>query len=560
MSDNEKNKDDIENPDNDKIEPRNKKSSWLDKATKGFSKKSKPKDAKNGTENNVSEVVPVVRNKERENKNIKNIMVIYLLLLLGLIGYITYFYLFKAPKINEMPSNSVALAQENNVLRGNIFDSEMQPIAESEKINSDTQKRIYPYGDLYAAAIGYTSPIYGTTGMENIYNKQLTTYDPQSMMETLKQFNLKEAFANRGKDAKPKVGNSVVTTLNTPLQKVAWDALGDNIGAVVAIEPKTGAVLAMVSKPTFNPNQLKEEMTQVANDEAIGKPNSSLINSATHNPSAPGSVFKTVTISSALENIPGIQNRVFDDKGSLKIGDYTLPNESWQAYGKISLARALSVSSNVVFGTIGMELGNEALKTTAEAYGFNSILPTNGFYVGQCNFPTLNSYDKGSMAQSAIGQGATTATPFQMATVVATIANGGVMMEPTMVKEVINSRGQVVQNFPPKELRRVISAQNAATITSDMRYVTEQREGKPSGVWEYMDPKYQIASKTGTAQKENSQGQLLKNANGWFVCFAPASDPKIAVAVEVVNGNAGSKVGAPIAYKLVKEYLDQVGI
>lgn len=559
MSDNEKNKDEINNDEN--MEPKDKKGkkfSWLDKATKGFSKK--PKDAKKPVNNEVSQDTPPVRNKERETKNIKNIMIVYLVLLLGLIGYITYFYLFKAPKINEMPSNSVALARENNVIRGKILDSEMQPIAESEKTDADSQKRIYPYGDLYAAAIGYTSPIYGTTGMENIYNKQLTTYDAESFSQMLKSFSLKKAFENRGKDATPRIGNSVVTTLNTPLQKVAWDALGQNIGAVVALQPKTGDVLAMVSKPTFNPNNLKAEMTQVANDEAIGKPNTSLINGATHNPSAPGSVFKTVTISSALENIPGIQNRVFDDTGSLKIGDYTLPNENWQAYGQISLARALSVSSNVVFGTIGMELGNAALKATAEAYGFNSILPTNGFYVGQCNFPTLNSYDKGSMAQSAIGQGATTATPFQMAVVAATIANGGVMMEPTMVKEVINSRGQVVQNFPPKELRRVISAQNAATITSDMRYVTEQREGQPSGVWEYMDPKYQLASKTGTAQKENAQGQLLVDANAWFVCFAPASDPKIAVAVQVVNGGAGSKIGASIAYQVVKSYLDQVGI
>ena len=458
-----------------------------------------------------------------------------------------------------MPTNGIMIAQQNNVLRGTIYDAEMEPIAESENTNNG-QKRIYPYNDLYSAAIGYSSSRYGTTGMEEIYNKQLTTYDPLTLSQYIKKYGIKGAFENRGKDVEPRIGNSIVTTLNTPLQKTAWEALGDNMGAVVAIQPKTGDVLAMVSKPTFDANNLQQEMQQVAEDEKIGKPNKSLLNLATQNPTAPGSVFKTVTISSALENIPGIQNRIFDDTGRLKIGDYTLPNENWTAYGKISLARALSVSSNVVFGTIGMELGNEALKKTAEAYGFNSIIPTNGFYVVQSNFPTLNQYDKGSMAQSAIGQGATTATPFQMAVVAATIANKGVMMEPTMVKEIINSRGEVVQSFAPKELRRVISASTAATITQDMRYVTEQREGEPSGVWSYMDPKYDIASKTGTAQKENAQGQLLVDANAWFVCFAPANDPKIAVAVQVINGGAGSKVGASIAYQVVKEYLDQVGI
>ncbi|MGL5574571.1 MAG: peptidoglycan D,D-transpeptidase FtsI family protein [Sarcina sp.] len=522
--------------------------------------KSKKKDSTKSNTNISNDEDNLDMKKRDTKKSIKVIMVVYLVLLLGLIGYITYFYLFKAPEINQMPANAITMTKQSNVLRGSIYDSEMQPIAESERVDAFNQKRIYPYGDLYAAAIGYASTRFGNTGMENIYNTQLSTYDPLTLSEYIKTYGLKKAFENRGKNLAPQVGDSIVTTLNTPLQKVAWEALGENEGAVVAIEPKTGQVLAMVSKPTFNPNNLAQEMQQVSQDEQIGKPNKTLLNQATHDPTAPGSVFKTVTISSALENIPGIQNRIFDDKGSIKIGNYTLPNENWRAFGEISLARALSVSSNVVFGTIGMELGNTALKNTADAYGFNSTLPTNGFYTGVSNFPTLNSYDKGSMAQSAIGQGATTATPFQMAMVVSTIANGGVMMEPTMVKEIINSRGQVIQNFPPTQLRRVISAQNAATITKDMRFVTEQREGEPSGVWDYMDPKYQIASKTGTAQKENAQGQLLVDANAWFVCFAPANDPKIAIAVKVVNGGAGSKIGASIAYKLVKNYLDQVGI
>ncbi|MGL4655209.1 MAG: peptidoglycan D,D-transpeptidase FtsI family protein [Sarcina sp.] len=523
------------------------------------STKKEPKKVES-SDSNTSNNDELSTKKQNPRKNIKVIMGVYLVLLFGLIGYITYFYLFKAPEINKMPANAITMSKSSKVLRGTIYDSEMQPIAESERIDAFNQKRIYPYGDLYAAAIGYASSRYGNTGMENIYNTQLTTYDPLTLSEYIKTYGLKKAFENRNQNLAPQVGDSVVTTLNTPLQKAAWEALGENEGAVVAIQPKTGQVLAMVSKPTFNPNDIAAEMQQVAQDEQIGKPNKSLINQATHDPTAPGSVFKTVTISSALENIPGIQNRVFDDKGSIKIGNYTLPNENWRAFGEISLARALSVSSNVVFGTIGMELGNQALKATADAYGFNSVIPTNGFYVGQSNFPTIPQYDQGSMAQSAIGQGATTATPFQMAMVVSTIANGGVMMEPTMVKEVINSRGQVVQSFAPKELRRVISAQNAATITKDMRFVTEQREGEPSGVWDYMDPKYQIASKTGTAQKENAQGQLLVDANAWFVCFAPANDPKIAVAVKVVNGGAGSKIGASIAYKVVKNYLDQVGI
>ena len=313
--------------------------------------KSNKKEAPKKEANNVND--DTLSNKKQDpKKNIKVIMGVYLVLLFGLIGYITYFYLFKAPEINKMPANAITMSKSSKVLRGSILDAEGRPIAYSERTDAFNQKRIYPYDDLYAAAIGYASSRYGTTGMENIYNKQLTSYDPLTLSEYIKTYGLKKAFENRGVNLAPQVGDSIVTTLNTPLQKTASAAIGDNEGAVVAIEPKTGAVLAMVSKPTFNPNDLGAEMKSVAADEAIGKPNKTLLNQATHDPTAPGSVFKTVTISSALENIPGIQNRIFDDKGSIKIGNYTLPNENFRAFGEISLARALSVSSNVVFGTL----------------------------------------------------------------------------------------------------------------------------------------------------------------------------------------------------------------
>lgn len=509
-----------------------------------------------------------MRDNRDLSKNMKHIMVVYLMLLIGLIGYITYFYLFQAPKIAAKPTNSVAFAQEHKILRGTVYDSSMQKIAYSVKEGTG-QKRIYPSGALYGAIVGYDSPRFGLDpgSLEQIYNKTLTTYTPSN------KFSIKEAFENRGK-ALSMTGDGIVTTLNAGLQKTAWQAMKSQMaalsaktgrtvdtGAVVALDPKTGAILASVTMPTFDPNDLAAAMEQANADQKAGKQAFEFINQVTENPTAPGSVFKMVTLTSSLQNIPGVSNRIFDDKGYVKISkDYTLPNEGWEAYGEIGLARALSVSSNVVFGTLGMELGNTALKTTAESFGFNQSIPANGVYIAPSNFPTLKQGSLGAMAQSAIGQGETTATPMQIALVASTIANGGVMMEPTLVKEIVNSQGKVLQTIEPKSLGRKMTPAEAAEITKDMRYVTEQRQGYPAHVWDYMNPKFDIASKTGTAQKAFANGQMDPVTDAWFACFAPANDPKIAIAVKIVNGGAGSVIGANIAYQMIDEYLTQTGM
>ncbi|MGL5617335.1 MAG: penicillin-binding transpeptidase domain-containing protein [Sarcina sp.] len=503
------------------------------------------------------------------SKNIKTIMSVYLVLLIALIGYIAYFYLFQAPKIAKKPTNSVVFAEQNKILRGTVYDSSMQKIAYSQKQGTG-QQRIYPEGALYGAIIGYDSSRYGLDpgSLEQLYNTTLTTYTPNN------KFSIKEAFDNRANPLSM-TGDGVVTTLNGNLQKVAWNALKagiasvnqkagkeiTNAGAVVALDPKTGQILASVTMPTFDPNDLSTAMEQANQDQQAGRQAFEFINQVTENPTAPGSVFKMVTLTSALQNIPGVSNRVFDDKGVLKISNtYSLPNENSEAYGEIGLARALSVSSNVVFGTLGMELGNTALKATAESFGFNQAVPSNGVYIAPSNFPTLSSGDLGSMAQSGIGQGQVTATPMQIALVASTIANDGVMMEPTLVKQVVNSQGKVLQTVQPKSLGRKMTTQQAAEITKDMRYVTEQRQGYPSNVWDYMDPKYDIASKTGTAQKGLPNGQMSPYTDATFACFAPANDPKIAIAVKIVNGGAGSVVGAKIAYQMIAEYLTQTGM
>ena len=342
-----------------------------------------------------------------------------------------------------------------------------------------------------------------------------------------------------------KEGNGIVTTLDTALQQVAYDALGDNKGSVVAINPKTGEILAMVSKPTFNPNDLDAEIEKANAGSGDDTP---LINRAIDGVYPPGSVFKTVTLSSALENIPGIAERQFDDEGKITFDDGTeLNNFAYEVHGIIDLRRAYRVSSNVVFGSLGMELGNEKLKDTAESFGFNSVIKGEGFTATASQFPTLKEYEKGNMAQSGIGQGSVLSTPIQMALVTAAVANDGVLMKPKLVNSIVDKNGNVVRNISSEEIRQAIPSDVAATVKDYMKYLVDNNTHR----WPAFEGT-NAGGKTGTADYNLPDGTEAV-PHGWFIAAAPMDDPQIAVAVIVENGESGAGSAAVIASQVVRQ-------
>lgn len=478
--------------------------------------------------------------------SIRKVMVVYLVLLVGLITYIAYFQLIKAPEIAKMKNNTAVMAAENEVIRGEIKDRNGNVLAKSEKSGDLSQKREYPYGEIYAHPIGYASVNYGNAGLEGAYSKELTTYENISLKAFLKSMNLKEDFKDRKKlDAK--YGNSITTTLDTGLQKAAYAALGANRGAVVAINPKTGEILASVSKPGFNPNDMKSTY-QIANDKSADPKDAILVDRALNGHYPPGSTFKVVTLTSALENIPGITDRTFNDTGKINVGTKDLPNENGVAYGNISLRKALSVSSNVVFGGIlGEELGNKKLRETAEKYGFNQDLMLGNLSAYSGKFPDRKTVDKGLMAYDAIGQGGVTASPMEMALVAATVANDGVMMKPYIVSKITDKDGDVVKEFKPEKKETVMSKEDSKIINKYMQGVTRDRIDDKWGYFRGMD----VAAKTGTAQVEDG------TSHAWLIAFAPANDPKIAVATIVENGGSGSRVAAPVTAKVMQAYFNR---
>lgn len=483
------------------------------------------------------------------SNSVKQVMVVFLFCFVALISYIAYFQFFLADNIANQQDNKRLWAVRNEVLRGTIYDRNKNPLTTSARVNALTQKRSYVNGELYANALGYVDPKYGLTGLESSYDKELVTYNKltNNFMNLVKDFNvdkLKKMFENRKED-EDKVGNGIITTLDPTLQKIANDALGDRKGAVVALNPKTGEVLAMVSKPTYDPNDLDNAMKAANEGEAENSP---LINRAISGLYPPGSTFKTVTLSSALENMPGVTSRTFDDTGKIVFNDkQSLSNDNGEVNGTIDLKDAFRLSSNFVFGTLAMELGNDKLKTTAEKYGFNSTIDSDGFRISQSQFPKVPKTEIGSIAQSGIGQGSDLATPMQMALVVSTVANDGKMMKPRLVNQVIDKDGNVVRTIEPKVEKQVISENNAAIIKDYMKNLVDSRVDSSWGFFEGTE----AAGKTGTADYNLANGESAK-PHSWFIGLAPASNPKIAVAVIVENGGYGASAAAPIAGKLIR--------
>lgn len=467
-------------------------------------------------------------------KSIRNVMVIFLFCFIALISYIAYFQVFKGPDIANDSGNKRLWARRNEILRGTIYDKDGNPLTNSIRVDKFNQSREYIYGDLYVHALGYIDERFGITGLEEEYDNELSKYSSFSngIRSLLKNLDLKKAFENRDEE---KIGNGIVTTLDYNLQKVAYDAMGDLKGAVVALNPKTGEVLAMVSKPTYDPKNL-EQTIEDANTGVDTE--SKLLNRTINGLYPPGSVFKTVTLAAALENDPSITGRTFNDTGKITFDDGTeLNNYMKQAHGNLDLQMAYRVSSNVVFGTLSMEMGNEKLKEVAERFGFNSRVPGIGMSISESRFPSLKDYELGNIAQSGIGQASVLSSPMQMAIVAATVANDGVLMEPKLVNKIVDKDGNTIKEIQNKTLQSdVISKEIANTIKDYMGYLVSNNI--------YRWPAFEgtnAGGKTGTADymlDDGSEGV----PHGWFISAAPLDDPKIAVAVIVEQGDRKSVV------------------
>lgn len=468
------------------------------------------------------------------NRNIKILFAVFSILFLSLIAYLSYFQLYEKNKLitsSYSVYNKRLIEQEKKILRGSIYDRNGNVLAKSTIVNGE-QIRQYLDGVPFANIIGYSRRIYqqGSTGIENTYDRELL-----GMINTDPMTFLRETVLG-----KSQTGDDVVLTVDKRLQDLAYNLLGGRKGAVVALNPKTGEVLALVSSPSYDPNTLGEKWNSTMNS-----PDHLVLNRATQGLYPPGSIFKIVTASAALTYKPDIYNQVFNDIGYVIVDGNKITNYDNIAYGTIGFQKAFYVSSNTTFVKIGLQVGRSDLESMANKYGLNDSVPFD-IPVEKNQFPSIPLINgKVQLAESSIGQGKTLVTPLTMALMASAPANGGVIMKPYLMDYVKNPvTGEILEKTMPEKYLNPISKDLADKIKQLMIGVVQQGTGTAAQI-----PGITVAGKTGTA--ENPQGQ----AHAWFVGFAPAENPKIVVAVIVENGGAGGAVAAPIAREIMRAYL-----
>lgn len=468
------------------------------------------------------------------SRSIRNVLVVFLFLFVALISYFSYFVLVEGPKVVNRPTNKRLWVKRNEVLRGTIFDRNMKPLTKSEKIDQVSQKREYLGGELFAHVLGYVNPTYGITGLENKYDNELMYDDSVSYFDML----LKKKTNDN------KVGHGLKVTVDYDIQKAAYDALGNYKGAVVVLNPKTGEILAMVSKPSFDPNNLENIWKSINDKNNKDRP---LLNRAVSGLYPPGSSFKMITCISSLENIQGVTNTTFNDNGKLYFNSkYSLSNFGGEVLGNLNLKQAFAESSNVVFGGLAVKLGNDKLKATAEKFYFNKDIPADGIVIDDSKFPTIPKTEQGSIAQSGIGQASVLASPMEMAIVASTIANDGVMMEPRLVSDILSNDGsKQIKSVSSKAVANIISKDTAKTLKDYMREVVVSGTGRAAAV-----SGINVCGKTGTADHAESS-----TPHSWFVGFAPYEDPQIAFAVIAEDGGQGGVTAAKVASTVIKTAL-----
>ena len=499
-------------------------------------------------------------------RRIRRLGIALTLLFALLFAQLAYVQVFAADDIKNHPANfSRQLIAEYNVQRGKILSADGLVLAESVPAPGGSRYRFerrYPQGDLYGYITGFYSRIYGRSALERSMNSYLSGEAPELALSTFSDLFL----------GRQKRGGNIFVTIDPNLQEVARTALGANEGAVVAMDPRTGDILALYSTPGFDPSELSsgsdQEMRR-AWKRLNADPDKPLLALSHQELFLPGSSFKIVTASAALENGFGPQSQ-WPNPHRLTL---PLTNEQLQNFGDdhcnggsptITMLEAFEESCNVTFAEIGLRLGAEPLAAQARAYGLCGTLPPERttcdeqlidfevpFQNGRFPEPEYFEQNDPLLAFSAIGLDNDLVNPLEMALMASAVANGGVMPQPRIVSEVRDSQGRVVREFPVQTVRRAISGSSAADLTQMMIAVVNNGSGYRAAI-----PGIQVAGKTGTAT--NGEGRA---PNAWFTAFAPAQDPQIAVSVIVLDGGnlgseaTGGQVAAPIVRSVIEAYL-----
>lgn len=454
----------------------------------------------------------------------------FTLLFLGMIGYITH---YSATHRQELINNSyngrqqILLAKNR---RGDILAADGDVLARTVETEDGQEVREYPYKNLFSHAVGYS--VNGRMGVEAQANYYLINSNaPLSQ----------KAGMDISEEKYP--GDTVYTTLNVDLQQVASTALGVYRGAIVVTEPSTGRILAMVSKPDFDPEKIQEQWDDFLADSDSGI----LLNRVTQGLYPPGSTFKIVTALEYIrENPENYSNYSYSCSGAITRGQDRIQCYHGTVHGNVDFVRSFAKSCNTSFANIGLSLDRGAFSATLDDLLFNRELPLE-FNYSQSRVDMGEDTRDSDMMQISIGQGTTGITPMHMNMITCAIANQGTLMKPYVVDRVVNSAGNTVKAFAPSSYRRIISETEAEALTALMTDVVE--EGTATRL---KGLSYTAAGKTGSAEYGTVKGE----SHAWFTGFAPAENPEICVTIIIEGAGAGGDYAVPIAKRIFDAYFN----
>ncbi|MEZ5126574.1 MAG: penicillin-binding transpeptidase domain-containing protein [Thermoleophilia bacterium] len=477
------------------------------------------------------------------NQAITRIFLIGVVLFIAVVVNLTWIMGVRADWYAQRPENKRSFAQELKIKRGDIIAFDDSVLATSKR-RSGYYYRQYPQGSLAAQLIGYSSARYGRSGLESEFNAELSG---QSDDLTLRRWV--DQLLGRQQE-----GASLALTLVPAVQKVAQTALEGKVGAIVALDPSSGAIIASASSPTYDLSTLDEDW-----DELNAAASAPLLNRPTQGLYPPGSSFKVVTAAAGLEEGVVTPTTQFVDTGTYRVGGGKVTNYGGEVYGAHDFSEALTYSINTTFGKVGNDVGRERLVEVMTDFGFYGVPPltlpdgevaASGRYGDGELLPTDAAMDDLAVAWAACGQEQVLATPLQMALVAAAVANDGKVMKPYVVRDIIAPNNAVMRHASPEVWTTAMDSDTAAELTAMMKRVVSSGTGTSAAL-----QGVSVAGKTGTA--ERGDGTNL----AWFIAFAPADEPEVAVAV-VVEGvqTTGGETAAPLAAAVLKSALAQASL
>ena len=468
------------------------------------------------------------RKRKKRNRQILTITYLFVAVFLAMMGYTCYYAITNQ---QELINNSYNGRQELFVAqnsRGSIYAAGGQVLAETQVDENGNEIRVYPYANLFAHVVGYASN--GKFGIESLSNYYLINSNAK-LADKMASDMAGEKYP----------GDSVYTTLDIGLQEVAYQSLGIYKGAIIVSEPSTGKILAMVSKPDFDPNEIDVIWDDLLQDEE----STVLLNRATQGLYPPGSTFKIVTALEYIRENPDTYGQyTYQCNGRFALGDDIINCYHGTVHGSENFRKSFAKSCNASFANIGMQLDRTRFGNTLDSLLFNNKLPV-AFAYNRSRLVIDEDTSDSAIMQAAIGQGTTQITPLHLNMITCAIANNGMLMKPYLVDCVKNNDGNIIKQFNPDTYRKLMSEDEAAALNDLMQEVVKSGTGtKLSGL------SYTAAGKTGSAEYNS----VKTDSHAWFTGFAPAENPEVCVTIIIEGAGSGGDYAVPIAKRIFDEY------